>query len=263
MALLVRTSRRPAHWRRLLLSAAASGLAGLASAANLAPLGNGILGVNAAVDSSPGQILYQAGSLANINDGDPTTRVDDWSGGSDRGQGVSFVGVVWPTLRYEQIGSVTLDLAAFSDGGWFGPNGIGPGAGGTLTAPYLTQPTVQVSTNGGTNWTTVAFSADYLTALDGASIGGGGFPNPNRLTATFLLDPPVTNINGLRLLGPNGGIAGPDTNGFLGVFEACSSLQSKPPSRTTTGTACPTPGSGRMASTILSTMPLAIRTATA
>jgi hypothetical protein len=189
------------------------------SAANIAPLGDGILGVKAAVDNSPGTMLYQAGSLANINDDDPTTHVDNWSNGSDQGAGISFVGVVWPSLRYEQIGSLTLVLATFGDGGWFGPNGTGPGVGGTLTPDYLTQPTVQVSTNGGTTWNNLSVTSDYLTAFDGASIGGGLNPNPNPITATFLIDPPVTNINGLRIIGPNGGNAGPDANGFLGVSE--------------------------------------------
>ena len=36
---------------------------------------------------------------------------------------------------------------------------------------------------------------------------------------TFTLSPPVTNINALRVIGPNGGNAGSDANGFLGVFE--------------------------------------------
>ncbi len=204
-----------------MLVAALTLLLGMAHAAwggNLALRGDGILGVKGLVDSDPGISLYQAGNLANINDGDVATRVDNWSGGNDGGRGISYVGVLWPSVgpavvRYELITDLKLTLAGFGDGGWFGPtNQIPPG--NTLTAAYLTQPTVQVSTNGGTNWSTVAVTSDYLTALDGLVIG---VPTP--LTTTFTLTPAITNINGVRIIGPNGGRAGSDPNGFLGVFE--------------------------------------------
>src|SRR5690349_8027699 len=122
---------------------------------DLAPSGTGILGYQAAVDSTPGTLLFHVGTAADINDGDTTTHVDNWSGGSDQGQGVSFVGIVWPGLRSEQITGLTLTMATFVDGGWFGTNGVGPGAGGTLTSTDLIEPTVQVSTNSGASWVTV------------------------------------------------------------------------------------------------------------
>lgn len=50
---------------------------------NIAPLGRGILGYTAAVDSSPGTLLFNAGTAAAINDGDPGTHVDDFSAGAD------------------------------------------------------------------------------------------------------------------------------------------------------------------------------------
>jgi hypothetical protein len=59
-------------------------------------------------------------------------------------------------------------------------------------------------------------SSDYLTALNGATIGGGTNPNPMQLTAKFTLNAPVTNINGIRLIGSEGGTA---SGGFLGVLE--------------------------------------------
>ncbi len=192
-------------------------LPGAAFAANLAPLGTGIMGFAPAVDSSPGTPWFNAGAPSAINDQDLNTHVDDYSGGADGGQGVSFVGVTWRSIRYEQITSLTLTLAAFTDGGWFGPNNKGPGDGGTLTADYLIEPTIQVSTNHGASWFTVPATSDYLTALNGLTIGGGGNPNPVSLTATFTLNPPVSNVDGLRIIGPNGGTA--DGNGFIGVFE--------------------------------------------
>jgi hypothetical protein len=187
-----------------------------AGAANLAPLGSGIMGFNSAVNSNPGTLLFHGGAPRNINDENLSTSVDNFSGGSDGGQGVSFVGIVWPSLRTEQFTSLALSLATFFDGGWFGPNSSGPGASGMLNSSYLVTPTVQVSTNGGTNWTTVAATSDYMTALDGHTLPPA-FGAPTLATATFQLTPPRTNISGIRLIGPNGGTA--DGNGFIGVFE--------------------------------------------
>src|SRR5512133_552280 len=197
-----------------ILAAGCLWLAGAAEAlsAELAGYGSAIMGYQAAVDSTPGTLLFHAGTPRSIVDGDLATHVDNFSAGADGGKGVSFVGVVWTSPRYEQITTATLTLAAFGDGGWFGPNGIGPAGGGTLNATYLTQPTAQVSTNKGLTWTTVPSTSDYLTALDGAAIGG-----PAPLTSTFFFSPPITNISGFRIIGPNGGAA--DGNGFIGVFE--------------------------------------------
>jgi hypothetical protein len=118
-------------------------LPGLAAASNLAPFGTGILGFNSAANESPGIPLFHAGSARAINDEDTATHVDNFSAGSDGGQGFSFVGVVWSSARQEEIQSLTLTLAAFGDGGWFGPNGSGPGVGGLLTLDDLTEPVVQ------------------------------------------------------------------------------------------------------------------------
>jgi hypothetical protein len=63
-------------------------------AANIAPLGSGILGYKAEVDSGPGTLLFHVGSSSAIIDGNIDTRVDNWSAGADGGQGISFVGVV-------------------------------------------------------------------------------------------------------------------------------------------------------------------------
>src|SRR5437870_285612 len=151
----------------ILGSALLLGMSGTMVADNLAPFGSGIMGFNAAVDSNAGTLLFHAGTARNINDGDLTASVDDFSGGGDGGQGVSFVGVIWSNLRTEQITNLTLSVATFFDGGWFGPNGTGPGASGTLDGTYLIEPSVQVSTNSGSAWRTITASSDYLTALNG------------------------------------------------------------------------------------------------
>ncbi len=194
-------------------------LPGPVGAQNIASSGTAILGYQAAVDGTPGTLYFHVGTAANINDGDPTTHVDNWTAGADQGQSVSFVGIVWPSLRYDKITDLTLTLATFLDGGWFGVSGYGPGAGRALAATNLIEPTIQVSTNGGLSWTKIAATSDYISTLTGFTIGGGANPNPNSVTAHFTLPTPATEINGIRIIGPNGGNAGTDPNGFIGVYE--------------------------------------------
>lgn len=184
---------------------------------NLAPSGSGIMGFIDS-DTSPnlGTVYFHGGNQAAINDGLFDATVDTFSGGSDGGQGVGFVGVLWPSLRAEQITNLTLYVAAFFDGGWFGPNALGPGASGTLDGTYLTEPKVQISTNHGTSWINVPSTSDYLTALNGLVLPVA-FGPPSQAVATFQISPAVTNINGIRIIGSNGGTA--DGNGFLGTFE--------------------------------------------
>src|SRR5215467_8686849 len=185
-------------------------------AVNLAPLGTGIMGYTSAINSGPGTSLFHGGVAHNINDNDLSTSVDDYSGGTDGGQGVSFVGIIWPAPRPEEITTLTLSLATFFDGGWFGPNSTGPGASGALNGAYLIEPSVQITTNGGISWTTVAKTSDYLTALNGHVLPVA-FGPPTLAAATFQLTPALTNITGIRIIGTNGGTA--DGNGFIGVFE--------------------------------------------
>ncbi len=188
---------------------------------NIAPTGTGIMGVNDAIDGDNGTVRLHAGVAASINDGDPSTRIDNWFGdsGTDNGQNYSYVGVVWPAPRPGVITGLKLTLATFVDGGWFGTSETGPGAGGLLTGDDLIEPTIQVSMDNGTNWTTVVSTSDYLTALDGHGIGGGENPNPSSVTASFTLTEPASGVTGVRIIGENGGAAGADPNGFIGVFE--------------------------------------------
>ncbi|HWB05421.1 MAG TPA: hypothetical protein VG796_20475 [Verrucomicrobiales bacterium] len=178
---------------------------------NIAPLGTAIMGVNDAIDSDAGTTSFQAGVLANINDGNATTRVDTYNGAG----GVnSFVGILWPSLQ--TVKTVSIRFATFYDGGWFGVNATDPGEGGALNSTYLVEPTLQVTTDGGVTWTTVPHTSDYLTALDGHAIGNRAAVNPTNKAATFTLDNAATGVNGVRVIGQEGGTA---SQGFLGVFE--------------------------------------------
>jgi hypothetical protein len=182
--------------------------------ANLAPVAAAIFGVNDAIDDDAGTPRANAGATASINDADPNTRVDTF-GTPDP---ASFVGLLWPAPVSSPIVRLGLSLAVFFDGGWFGPNGTGPGAGFFLTDPdYLLEPTVQVTTDGGTTWTTVAHTSNYLSLFNQHPLPRVAFGAPTSAEAVFELEVPQAGINGIRIIGNNGGTA--DGSGFLGVFE--------------------------------------------
>jgi hypothetical protein len=189
---------------------------------NLARDGTGIMGTqdDVGVDTP----VFHMGASTNINDGNWATRVDTWNDlGTDK---LSFVGISWAQPQPYLVHRLQLTLATFGDGGWFGPNNQSPGPGNPLTPSLLTEPDIQVTANGGATWTTKAHTSDYLTALDGHGIGGGTNPNPSSVSATFVLNPAISNINGIRIIGSEGGIA---SGGFLGVFELAIYAQTAQP----------------------------------
>ena len=158
--------------------------------------------------------VFNAGSAASINDGDPATRVDTWNDTSP--DTLSFVGITWTNPLTTALSTLELKLATFFDGGWFGVNNAGPGSGGVLsTAAHLVEPQVQVTVDGNT-WVSAGFTSDYLTALEGHPLPAVDFGPPTLATARFRLTTPQTGIKGVRLLGSEGGTA---SGGFLGVFE--------------------------------------------
>lgn len=188
---------------------------------NIAPEGQGLLGyMDEDAYEGPGTELYHApapnnaGGI-NINDDNITTRIDTWNGRTTGSS--SFVGILWfGGARTEKIKTLELTLATFFDGGWFGVNGTGPGAGGLLTAAHLAEPVLQVTTDTGGTWTTVPHTSNYLSQMTGHQIGGGSAPNPTSRTSTFTITTPIANVDGVRLIGRDGGQA---DVGFLGVFE--------------------------------------------
>jgi hypothetical protein len=165
--------------------------------------------------------LFHVGTASDINDNNLTTHVDTWNAADSNS--LSYVGIVWVNPVTNPVASLVLYLATFVDGGWFGTNDLGPGPGGVLTTnQYLAAPIVQASSDGGTTWTNVPnVTSDYLTVLNGATIGGGATnPNPVLMPpATFTLNSPLTGIDGIRLIGTAGGTADGPGSGFIGVME--------------------------------------------
>src|SRR5688572_2748473 len=183
----------------------------LFAAENVALSGVGLLGLKGSLDSGPETEtpFANSGSPSFINDGNLTTRVDTYNGNGT--QTVSYVGISWENPLATPVVHLDLTLALFGNGGWFGVNEIGPSAGGTLTDEHLVQPRVEVTRDGGATWETVASSSDYYLRLRGSPIGA-----PNSVTARFTLAEPVSGLNGIRIIGTEGGTV---SGGFLGVFE--------------------------------------------
>ena len=194
--------------------------------------GLAIMGTNNAIDSTLGNASTQFGAPERLNDGasgvdGDNSFVDTTFGGDDTAPAYGYVGLLNLDTSSKLVTSVSLQLACFFDGGWFGPNNATPGPGGGLANPtHLTVPTVQITTDNGTTWTnTTSTSNNYLSVMSGAQIGINGGTNPRYYTISFPLDTPQTGINGIRLIGLEGGTA---DAGFIAAAEF--EIQTAPPS---------------------------------
>lgn len=183
-----------------------------AGAVNIAPSGTGLMGSNDTTITDTGSSHFQSGTLANIRDGILTTRVDNYQTGQAANVN-GYVGISWATARTDLVKGITLTLATFVDGGWFG-NRECPLRSRPLQPDMLVPPVVQVSTNL-TTWTTVPSVTDYAAAFNGHLIPGDGTPTSRTFNIT--LPQWQTGIRGIRVIGPTGGYG--DGNGFLAVFE--------------------------------------------
>ncbi len=180
---------------------------------NLSLLAGGIIGINNAADADNGTAVTNAGTPGNVTDGEMLTRVDTWNG--TNANRYSYIGARWPSPVTVTVQMLQVKLATFSAGGWFGPANSTPGAGGALTAAHLIPPVIQVTTDGGTTWTTMPGGNNYVTALTGHVIAGADDRPTVSPVATFTLDTPATGINGVRLIGEEGGGSQP----FVGVWD--------------------------------------------
>ena len=191
---------------------------------NIAPSGTVIMGYNTSGDISTYGTNYKGngGPLTNINDGNTSAgnSVDEFgepggSLGSD-----AFVGILFSAPINLQVNSVDYYASFFGDGGWFGKSGVGAsgtdqGFGEVLTAAALIEPTLQYTTNGGASWTNLSVTDNYVGLTEGTQTPSGG--NVAAPEVTFTLNAPVTGIDGLRLIGQNGGYA--NGGGFIGVIQ--------------------------------------------
>jgi hypothetical protein len=183
-----------------------------------------IFGYNSGTLSSLGTSYEQyGGSKATMNDGVTTQDNANTTFGNEGGQtGTSygFGGYTNLTVPVKMsISSVNLYMNAFGDGGWFGHNS-NFSFSSPLSAADLTAPLIQVTTDNGATWTTVATTNNYLSVFAGNVYAGQG----STPEVTFNLLAPATGIDGIRVIGLNGGYAGTgadanSTSGFMAINE--------------------------------------------
>jgi hypothetical protein len=205
----------------------------LAAADNLAPRGTAIFGAASDLVGTNDIAIEHLGPLSEVNDGVSMSNlsvdafqidadgqagpngngVDTFAGGATT-NALDYVGVLFPEPQYG-VASVRVQNFLANDGGWWGTTAVVAG-GAPLTAADLTAPQVQVTSDGGSNWITLAASSNYVAAYAGV-VRGSGFPNATSgpfATFTFAAQ---NGIDGIRLIGNGAGPA--DGNGFIGVNE--------------------------------------------
>jgi hypothetical protein len=197
---------------------------------NIAPDGVMIMGLSDSLDGTGDRLNFNAGRLEELNDEvyflpTPTgfnigngNGVDNYDVHLDGGVDTpvnDFVGVLWQTPQND-VTSITFQHYLANDGGWFGP-GMEFQPGQPLTAADLTAPVVQISTNFGATWTTVAGgSNNYVATLTGVNRGVayGNTATSPFITFTF---PEQDGITGIRVIGDAYGEV--DGNGFTAFTE--------------------------------------------
>jgi hypothetical protein len=196
----------------------------VAAAFNLAPDGDPILGAGIDTAGTDDISIVASGIVGVINDQDipppgpfniRVGRSVDTFAGTIPNQ-IDYVGILFDS-PVSGVNQVRVQNFAANDGGWWGPttttqNGV------PLSAADLTAPEVQVTTNGGTTWTTITTtSTDYVTAFTG-TVRGSGVPTSGATPLATFNFATQNGINGIRLIGDGGGSvdAGP---GFIGIME--------------------------------------------
>lgn len=188
-----------------------------------AALDNGTFGVyhiNAQTYLTP----HNSSTPGELNDGDRTSAsvVNTYSGDGyvddpnlespDQGRDpYDFLGVQW-AAPVDGVTTVVLYQQIYGDGGWFG------------TTSGAVTPKVQVTRNGGTTWTDIPDVLSDYADLVIPSAQSGRIVGP--ITFTFAGQ---DAIDGIRLFGEGGGLAGFDTSGFVSAAELEAYSDARPP----------------------------------
>jgi len=191
---------------------------------NIAPDGTVIMGYTASGDDSVYGTNYRGngGPLTNLNDGNTSAgnSVDEWGepGGSNNSD--AFIGIMFSSpVTTLQLNSVDFYGSIFGDGGWWGKqataaDGTSSDFASTLISSVLVAPTLQYTTDNGATWQDLTNGNDYVTQYTGVTAPNGG--NIAMPEVVFTVDSPVTDFDGIRLIGPNGGFA---NGGFIAATQ--------------------------------------------
>jgi hypothetical protein len=213
------------------LVAAAMGTAQGDTPANVAGSGNVLLGSTSNLSTTGTSADSRGGTLpiSSINDGNLYDEDDTFdTQGTDT---YAYVGITFNSPLQLSVTSVNFYDSIYGNGGWFGVTGEDAtghtsnyNGDAVLSSSVLVDPTLQVTYNG-TTWVDVSslgetVSDNYVTAYTGQQADAESAPPPE---ATFTLSTPVTGIEGIRLIGTDGGFEDEQTNGsdrgFLGARE--------------------------------------------
>lgn len=210
---------------------------------NIAVTGTALMGIHSGkgIDKL-GTVFHNGiGRIFNIIDGDPKTSCDTWK--PVRGKNIplpySFVGVTWDKPVKETVTQLQLTLNTHFDGGWFGTNYSSPAPDMRLGTNHISEtsvPLLQVTYDKGSSWKIVSNKNDYLAKMVGHKIGNE--ITPSTVTINFSPEIPLSNIDGVRLIGSEGGgMLKKDANGFISVAEF-KVLTSETDSQISSGVKC-------------------------
>ena len=144
----------------------AKGATSLAAPLNLAPDGDAFMGAGTNTTGSSDVFIVSSGLIGSINDqvlaqpGPFNIRsglsVDTYTGDTANNSRLfDFVGILFDSPQ-NSVNSVRVQNFAAADGGWWGVADSSAHDGMPLAAGELLAPSVQVTSNSGATWTTVA-----------------------------------------------------------------------------------------------------------
>lgn len=141
---------------------------------------------------------------SNLIDNDAETAIDTFNPKCTKSY--SYFGVLWPRHIVSEITELSIVMKIFKDGGWFGKNNFLP-TNKVLSIDEAisknSQPIVQITNDLGKSWKTVKTKSNYLTRVKNHQIK----EIPTFIDSiTFEVQEPISDINGIRIIGSEGGM---------------------------------------------------------
>lgn len=197
---------------------------------------SGLTGITVpTVEDDTGILRQQSGSgdFSSLTDGNSATFTTNFGNGGAGDLG--FIGIRFNSAQSNVI-SVQLDIRVFGDGGWFnGGEGVEPLIQVATSATVNSWVENQDLGNADNLWTTIGSTTDYVTGVNaatGADANTAGIADNQTFTWTF--DAAQSNITAIRIIGSEGGTAGP-RGSFIGASEIRAYASPEPSSASLLG----------------------------